>query len=354
MTRTKSVKTGLSNINTLRVACWNTRGFSAAIPCLRELLSKNDVVAISEHWLHNNRLNLLNEASDKFFTHGRASRNASEESYGLQRGMGGVAIFWRKDMKGISKLETITHDRICGIRIQCQKGPAVVVLSVYMPASGSNDNLSVSLEELEGIIDSFEEETIPIICGDFNGNIGTSGGPRGTGPPTRAGRSVLKFMSNQNLKAINLLSHATGGVQTFEGHKGRSLIDYIMVPMYIGNHLVKCHTGAYEDLNTSDHIPISASISLEMLPRTILVDKSSSRIRSDKLDNNSLIDVYQNPLAIMLYPIENKIRDATGNAEEIDSFLMRLLRHYIRQQEMFRKLSLGVILSPIGQMNSLG
>ena len=89
MTRTKSVKTGLSNINTLRIACWNTRGFSAAIPCLRELLSKNDVVAISEHWLHNNRLNLLNEASDKFFTHGRASRNASEESYGLQRGMGG-------------------------------------------------------------------------------------------------------------------------------------------------------------------------------------------------------------------------------------------------------------------------
>ena len=57
-----------------------------------------------------------------------------------------------------------------------------------------------------------------------------------------------------------------------------------------------------------------------MLPRTILVDKSSSRIRWDKLDNNSLRDVYQNPLAIMLYPIENKIRDSTGNAEEINSF----------------------------------
>ena len=50
--------------NSIRIACWNARGFKSAIPYLRFLCKKVDVLAISEHWLHENRLGLMEEISE--------------------------------------------------------------------------------------------------------------------------------------------------------------------------------------------------------------------------------------------------------------------------------------------------
>ena len=138
----------------------------------------NDIVAVSEHWLHNNRLFMLDEISDRFNSVGRSSAASSEETYGLRRGQGGVALFSRKDLAGVSRIDTIRHNRICGIRIQKEGGAAMAILSVYLPAFGSKDNLSVSLDELEGIIESLGDEISIFVCGDFNGDMGAKGGPR--------------------------------------------------------------------------------------------------------------------------------------------------------------------------------
>ena len=48
----------------LKITCWNSRGLVAAIPYLNKLLETNDIVALSEHWLQENRLNVLLEISD--------------------------------------------------------------------------------------------------------------------------------------------------------------------------------------------------------------------------------------------------------------------------------------------------
>ena len=293
-----------SVINNIRIACWNCRGLSASIPFLRTLLSENDIVCLSEHWLHNNRLSQLDEVCNDFYNFGKSSRVSSEESFGLRRGQGGVAIFWRKTLRGVSAIKTLSHDRICGIRMECEGGTVLVFLSVYMPASGSRDNLAVTLDELEAIIDGLEAGAIRVVCGDFNGNMGSAGGKRGTGPPTKAGRTVLNFMNNLDLTAINLRSSATGHIATYEGHNGRSVIDYIMIPKFLAEKIRKCHTGRNEALNTSDHLPIEAILMINILPRFIELEKNNKRIRWDKCSHDHIIQHYEIPVCLELREVD--------------------------------------------------
>ena len=67
----------------LRVACWNTRGYLSSIPYIRKLLDDVDVLAISEHWLHRNRLNVLNEISDTHFVLGALATCPLPNTMGL-------------------------------------------------------------------------------------------------------------------------------------------------------------------------------------------------------------------------------------------------------------------------------
>ena len=311
--------------NTLKVACWNSRGLNAAIPCLRDILHHNDVVALSEHWLHNNRLGILNEIDDNFECMGRASRASSEDKFGTHRGQGGVAILWRKDLKGTSRIETIKHDRICGLRIQTHNNISIAILSVYMPANGSRDNLSVSLDELEGVIGSLGDSVIPIVCGDFNGNMGTLGGKKGTGTPTKAGKYVKRFMDNQNMIAVNMLNIATGSINTFECHNGKSIIDYFMIPSYLESEVCRCHTGSYSDLNTSDHLPIEVTLNISMLPRMVTVDRCEPRLRWDRLDNEMLVNSYQNPLNEKLRLLDAKMTNTVNDNDNIDGYFSDLV-----------------------------
>ena len=262
----KSTKRGKKH---LRIANWNSRGLSAAIPYLREILANNDIVAISEHWLHRNQLYKLNEVDSDFFCIGKSSRLASEEYFGVRRGSGGVAIYWRKNMSGVSPLLSITHDRVCGIRIQTESNTIINVLSVYMLAVGSCDDHSTAFDELSYILESLEDGAVNLVIGDFNGDIGHMGGPRGSSEPTRAGRVVIDFMDRYDFRAANLLYNASGSVRTFECHNGTPTIDYALIPEAYCSKIVKCHTEANNVLNTSDHFPIQMVISIGDLPGVI-------------------------------------------------------------------------------------
>ena len=51
-------------ISRVRISCWNARGYLTSIPYMRELMSQCDILAISEHWVHENRLFKLSQISD--------------------------------------------------------------------------------------------------------------------------------------------------------------------------------------------------------------------------------------------------------------------------------------------------
>ena len=307
---------------------------------------ENDIIFLSEHWLHNNKLNLLSEVSNDFNCFGRASSRSSEESFGLRRGQGGVAIFWKKGLKGISVIETMVHSRICGIRMEREDNSALVFISVYMPAAGSRDNLSVTLDELGAFLEELGEGVVPIVGGDFNGNMGIRGGPRANNAPTKAGIAVHEFAKSQNLIATNLMRIATGQVDTYVGHNGSSLIDYIFVPEYLRSKIIKSHTGKGEALNTSDHLPIEVTIDVGALPRTVNFTKTSKRLRWDKCPGDFIGERYQEPIRQELHNVRLRLEDNVLSHLEIDACVDNIINTLHRTAESIPKSKFVTHLKP--------
>ena len=127
--------------DSVSITCWNSRGMLTSLPYLNHLMESNDIIAVSEHWLHANRLHELQDISDDFNCISRASRHSGSEFYGVRRGQGGVALFWKKELAGVSPISEITHDRICGLRLQTKSNRIINIFSVYFPTQGSADDL---------------------------------------------------------------------------------------------------------------------------------------------------------------------------------------------------------------------
>ena len=175
------------------------RGFNSAVPYARELLKCNDIILLNEHWLHENRLCRLSEISGSINICAHSSRFASSENYGTSRGQGGVAIIWKDCLTGVSEIKDIICDRICGIRLQTKAGGVLNILSVYLPSVGSPEDYSVVIDELDEVISSREDGSLCIVGGDFNGDLGTLGGPRGYKKPSKQGRAFHTLAEKHNL-----------------------------------------------------------------------------------------------------------------------------------------------------------
>ena len=121
---------------------------------LRELCRSNDLVCITEHWLHQNRLNRLSEISHDINHFSRASRHAPGDNYGYYKGQGGVAILWNNMLSSVTPLFQICHDRICAVRLQCENGTVFNIFCVYLPARGCADDFEETLDELGAIIEN--------------------------------------------------------------------------------------------------------------------------------------------------------------------------------------------------------
>ena len=93
------------------------------------------------------------------------------------------------------------------------------IFYLYLPAQGSREDLGTSLDELSEVISSIEEGAHTIVCGDFNGDIGTQGGTRGFKTPGSRGRLVPIFFRRHDLLATNLQHYARGPVNTFASQK---------------------------------------------------------------------------------------------------------------------------------------
>ena len=253
----------------IRIACWNMRGFASSIPYLRSLCNRADVIAISEHWLHDNKLRLLEEVSDKFLYCAQASRFSPSENYGTKRGQGGVAILWRKSLGGVSQISDNIHDRMCGIRVQTKNGLVINIISIYLPSQGSPESFSVCIDDLSELVNTREYGSKTIICGDANADMGHLGGVRGKKEPTRRGKDLYEFLNDFNLEAVNMQDVCTGPIEIYFGPVGSTTIDYILIPTELTENVKSCRVLAEEVLNCSDNNPVVMEIDFgNLLPTT--------------------------------------------------------------------------------------
>ena len=244
----------------------------------------------------------------------------------MRRGSGGVAIYWRNSLSGVSPLLNIKHDRVCGIRLQTSNGTVVHILSVYMPTPGSSDDLGQILDELAGIVENLDEGSINIITGDFNGDLGSSGGPRSGRQITRAGRKVLNFMKNNSYTAVNLSYMARGAVDTFSCHNGSSTIDYALIPSAYIRNVSSCYVDSDNALNTSDHYPVRTVIDIGEMHGYIECRQERKTLRWDKVDPHLMYETYGRPLYNILSDLPDIDLKDTPSKRDIDMIFERTVQ----------------------------
>ena len=307
----------------IRVTCWNARGYLSSIPYMRQLLTECEILAISEHWVFENRLGCLTEISTSHSCFARSSRFSTAEDFGNGRGQGGIAIFWDNSLKGVSVVSDVVLDRACAIRLQLDNGGTIYFISVYLPAMGSTESLDACLDDITEIIESRETGAQIVILGDFNGDVGYDGGPRGTYKATHRGEKVVQFFKRHGLLPLNMTEGATGPVNTYMGQINGSTLDYIAVSPILANFASGCIVHEWDGLNTSDHLPVSASISISGIGTRVNAGQSKGHIKWNKLTCQDKFDKYQ----CILEPIVTRIASDFNNhidGEAIDDAFSKL------------------------------
>ena len=255
-------------------------------------------------------------------------------------------MFWRNSLAGVSIIDEIVNDRICGLRVQDARGTTTVVLSVYMPAVGAKDDLASTLDDLSGILYNFDDDVVPIICGDFNGDMGRNGGPRGRGVASKQGKLVANFMCEHKMITANLLDLAIGPMHTYESHKGYSCIDYIMLPEFMEDAILTCKVLGEEALNTSDHFPICMSIRMNRLPCKIDINNKKQRIKWDKWDDFTMNSEYRIPLSRLLADLNDRIFVSPCEPNELDNFFDELIMILHKSAEVLPRCKFANHLKP--------
>ena len=307
----------------ISIASWNSRGMLTSIPYLNILMKDNDIITISEHWLHANCLHKLLDISDEFYCISRASKHSCPEQYGVRRGQGGVAIFWRKTLNGVSPISEIIHDRMCGLRLQTKSKRIVNIFSIYLPSQGSADFGTV-IDECAEIVNDREPNAFNIICGDYNGDVGHLGGRRSNRKPTKNGVTVSKFFEEFSLFPANLSQIAVGPVTTFKGGMGSSTIDYIAVPEGLRDNLISCEVLNDDIMNTSDHYAVKAKLKLHCLPQMVSNPGQKGRISWKKTGTRqSYLDMTHDKIA----NLAGNFKWDTCTTEEVDQVINTLAKN---------------------------
>ena len=147
---------------------------------------------------------------------------------------GGVAIFWDMSYNDyVEPLSGIDCDRIVGIKCNFPNLLSFFVLAVYLPSSSHDDeDFSEYLDLLWSLYDSLSTESLVVVMGDLNADMGNAIGNKNTGEPTRRGEKLLEFVHYFNLFPANLFQNCNGPLDKFFSTCRRfcSTIDYILLP----------------------------------------------------------------------------------------------------------------------------
>ena len=247
----------------------------------------------------------------------------SDKSDSNSRGFGGVGVIWHKSLD-VVPISNISSERICGIRIKTVGGGEeswLTVLGVYLPCLDLGIGLySETLIELERAVTESCNMGSVVITGDFNAHLGNLWGPRAASNPNIQGILLGEAVNRCSLHAASLSEHASGPCYTYHSGNKSTTVDYIFTDIEASSCIEKCWTHDEVDLNTSDHLPISALLRLTCSGKS-QSESSHDWIRIDwsKAQKCGDIPTFQATLEERLKPFTNLTRsDVTQLDDEIN------------------------------------
>ena len=316
----KSSKTGM------KISCWNCRGLSSSLPYLDTLLNSEDgskIMVLSEHWLWPYDLHKLHDISEQYNAVGKSDSRLTEARDG-GRGCGGIGILWHKSISA-SPITDITSDRICGIRFSIDDGVSSVmsVVGVYLPCLDQGvDCYRDHLVELERVISDAQQMGSVCVLGDFNAHLG---GGRCDSEQNLQGVLLQELLGRCDLSAVSMGALASGPSYTYCSGVVTTTVDYILMDVGSASMLDSCCTHPSEDLNTSDHLPLSVSLSYNASIGTD--DKSTLPKKIDWVEarKNGSLEAFtaevQTRLEPLLLGIHDNTNEISGEIEHVAGIL---------------------------------
>ena len=165
----------------------------------------------------------------------------------------------------VEPLSGIDCNRIVGIKCNFPNLLSFFALAVYLPSSNHHDeDFSEYLDLLWSLYDSLSTESLVVVMGDLNADMGNAIGDKSAREPSWRGEKLLEFVHYFNLFPVNLFLNCIGPLDTFSSTCGRflSTIDYILLPNCWFEKTSNAKTFCLSVDNTSDHVPIQVDIDL--------------------------------------------------------------------------------------------
>ena len=197
----------------LNLFSWNASGIMSSSSYLCNSLSKCsiDICGISEHWLSNSNIHLIDAIDNNYKSHVVTEWNTSIINRN-HISKGGVAILWHlKHDRFVTPL-IIDDNRIVGIQFEVAPNQFVYILQVYLPCSNHPiEHYRNYIDKLCNLWSLYSENGTVIFMGDFNAKVNqlVKGNLR------NRDLSLLQFLNDANLVAANTLPICSGATSSF-------------------------------------------------------------------------------------------------------------------------------------------
>jgi len=148
-------------------------------------------------------------------------------------------------------------DRICTIIIDCATLPfwlSVSTSRLQIILLKISTNVCTSLR--------IKHHGPVILASNFNSHVGSEGGPKASGSLNLHGRLLLQMVCNNDLFITSLSSLSTGPSYTYFKEDTQTITDYIIMDAIHVPMTMDCQIYNHHPLNSSDHLPLSLTISL--------------------------------------------------------------------------------------------
>ena len=103
-----------------------------------------------------------------------------------------------------------------------------------------------------------------IVAGDFNAHLGPMWGPRAHKSPNIQGVLFGEVIGRCKLHAVSLGEATSGPDYTYHSGNSRTIVDYILADAEASSCIESCEVLESSDLNTSDHLALSVSLSCDI------------------------------------------------------------------------------------------
>ena len=152
------------------------------------------------------------------------------------------------------------------------------------------------------------------VAGDFNAHLGPMRGPRAHKSPNVQGVLLGEVLDRCKLHAASLAEAASGPNYTYLSGNSKTIVDYILADVEASSCIESCEVLESSDLNTSDHLALSVSLSCD-IPTQFANDPNWIRINWAEAGKSEAMLNFQKEVSDRLKPFTQRSR---GNVDHID------------------------------------